>query len=84
MDKESLKAELKRLIIHETQKDLDPATLGDTEPLFGDGTRLGLDSIDGLQISVAVMQKYGKRIQAGGEARRVLKNVQSLADHIAE
>lgn len=83
MDKETLKAELKKLIIHETQKEVDPASLGDDEPLFGDGTRLELDSIDGLQISVAVMQKYGKRIEAGGEARRVLKDVRSLADHIA-
>ena len=50
-------------------------------PLFGDG--LGLDSIDALEIAVAVAQRFGVQLRAEDEAtKRVFANLRSLAQHI--
>jgi acyl carrier protein len=51
-------------------------------PLFGDG--LGLDSIDALEIAVAIAQRYGVQLRAEDEAtKRVFANLRSLAQHVA-
>ena len=84
MDREQLKAELKRLIVVECQKDVDPASIGDTEVIMGAQSRLELDSLDALQISLAVQQKYGKRIEGGNETRQALTSVDTLADFILD
>ncbi len=50
-------------------------------PLFGDG--LGLDSIDALEIAVAIAQRYGVQLRAEDEAtKRVFANLRSLARHV--
>lgn len=50
-------------------------------PLFGDG--LGLDSIDALEIAVAIAQRFGVQLRAEDEAtKRVFASLRSLAQHI--
>jgi acyl carrier protein len=50
-------------------------------PLFGDG--LGLDSIDALEIAVAIAKRYGVQLRAEDEAtKRVFANLRSLARHV--
>ena len=50
-------------------------------PLFGEG--LGLDSIDALEIAVAITQRYGVQLRAEDEAtKRVFANLRSLARHV--
>ena len=50
-------------------------------PLFGDG--MGLDSIDALEIAVAIAQRYGVQLRAEDEAtKKVFTNLRSLARHI--
>jgi acyl carrier protein len=50
-------------------------------PLFGEG--LGLDSIDALEIAVAVAQRYGVQLRAEDEAtKRIFANLRNLAQHI--
>ena len=52
-----LKLEIKRLIIETLGlEDLAPGDIADDVPLFGDG--LGLDSIDALELGVAIRKKY--------------------------
>ncbi|HEY4127587.1 MAG TPA: acyl carrier protein [Gammaproteobacteria bacterium] len=83
MDRDALKLELKQLIIDECQKNhVDPSQIGDDDILIGSSGRLDLDSLDALQIALAVKQKYGKRIDGGKETRAALKSVNSLADFI--
>lgn len=82
MDKAQLKQDLKRMIIQECQKEQRPEDLTDDEVLFGDGGKLELDSIDALQISMAVMQRYGKRIEGNNETRNALRTISTLADFI--
>ena len=82
MDRERLKLELKELIIFECQKDLAPADIKDDAFLFGDPAGLNLDSLDALQIAMAVQRKYGKRIEGNNETRNALASIDVLADYI--
>ena len=59
----------------------DPATLDLSAPLFGDG--LGLDSLDMLEISLVVQQRFGIKLKADDPANhQIFSSMQSLADHI--
>lgn len=82
MDREQLKRELKVLLIEECQKELTPEQIPDDAILIGGRNGLDFDSLDALQISMAIHQRYGKRIQPGNEGRKVLTSVNSLADFI--
>ena len=83
MTLEELRHELKVLIVDACDKDVDPATVTDDEPLFGPEARLQCDSLDALQISMAIKKRYGLRMSDSKETRRVLSDVRSLADHLA-
>lgn len=80
-----MKLELKHLIVSALQlEDLSPEDIGDDEALFGDAG-LGLDSIDALELGVAVRKAYGIRIETvSEEVRRHFANVRSLAAFIRE
>ena len=56
--------------------------LRDDEPLFGEESALDLDSLDGLQISMAIQKHYGIRMADSKEMRRVLTSLITLADYI--
>jgi len=79
-----LKLELKRLIVEECDRDIDPASLADDAPLFGPESPLDLDSLDGLQISMALQQRYGVRIADPKELRRVLTSINDLAAYLGQ
>lgn len=83
---DSLKQTLKQLIIEECDKEdeITLAEFSDDMPLFGNQSALALDSLDALQISMAVQQKYGVRIEGAGLARKVMLSVNTLADYITE
>ncbi len=83
MDRDALKLELKELIVRECQKNhIQPDQIADDDILIGSAGRLDLDSLDALQIALAVKQKYGKRIDVGKETRAALKSINTLADFI--
>jgi acyl carrier protein len=74
--------ELKTLILTAVEKSEPPGGLRDDEPWFGDGARLGLDSLDALQISMAIQKKYGVRMPDSKETRRALVSLTALAEHL--
>ena len=80
-DVDQLKQELKALIVKECDKDVDPATITNEEQLIGGGP-LALDSLDALQICMAVQERYGVRIEDGPKARKALRNIDALAEMI--
>lgn len=83
MEKEALKEQLKGQIIKFLNlTDLTPADIKDDEPLFGDG--LGLDSIDSLELIVLLKKEYGITIKDPKDGRKVLVDVNSMADYILE
>jgi acyl carrier protein len=80
--REALVAELTALILEATEKTLDGAALAADEPIFGSDTRLALDSLDALQLSMALQKRYGIRLTDSKETRRILSCVGNLADHL--
>lgn len=60
-----------------------PGGLQWDEPLFGNDSRLDLDSLDGLQLSVAIQKAYGIRMADSKELRRALASLTVLAHYIA-
>ena len=79
----ALKLRLKQLIVTEAdKKDVAPESIGDDEGLFGPTARLQLDSIDGLQISMALQYQFGIRITDSKELVRLMRSINTLADHL--
>jgi acyl carrier protein len=76
------RAQLKALILEATEKDEPPGGLGDDEPLFGAQSRLDLDSMDALQLSMAVQKAYGVRMPDSKDTRRAFASVAHLAEHL--
>ena len=75
-------AELKRLIVKAVVlEDVEPEDIDSDAPLFIEG--LGLDSIDALELSVAIDREYGVRIEGSDdEKRQIFASVHSLAQYI--
>lgn len=77
---DTLHQELKEFIIETMNlEDITPADIGDDMQLFGD-TGLALDSIDALELVLALKKKYGIVLEANDEkSREHLRSVASLA-----
>jgi acyl carrier protein len=83
VEKEALKEQLKKQIIAFLNlSPLTPDEIKDNEPLFGDG--LGLDSIDSLELIVLLKKEYGITIQDPKQGRKILVDVNTMADYILE
>lgn len=77
-----LELEVKALIIGALKlEDIEPADIDSEEPLFGDG--LGLDSIDALELGVALRKSFGIRIEAvTADVKQHFATVRTLAQFI--
>jgi len=78
----TLKQEIGRLLVENLMLQIAPEALGDQQTLFGPGG-LGLDSVDALQLVVALDKKYGLKIPDPDCARQVLQNITTMADAVA-
>jgi acyl carrier protein len=79
----SLEQEIKELIISSLAlEDITPADIQPQAPLFVDG--LGLDSIDALELGLALQKRYGVTMSAdAAETRKHFASVQALAAFVA-
>lgn len=85
LEPESLELELKKLIINESEKDdFEPEDITDNEPLFGDQSRIQLDSLDALQIVVALQAHFNVRLQGDRMVRKHMMCVKDLAKFVRE
>jgi acyl carrier protein len=76
-----LKLRLKEFIVRTLKlEDLSPDDLVDDAPLFGSG--LDLDSIDALELVVALEKEYHIKITSSEESRQALASVDRLAEFI--
>ncbi len=71
--------DLKQLLIKNCMLRVSPDEIQEDSPLFGPGS-VGLDSIDALQITVAIEQEYGIVINDPEVARRVFSNLRTLKE----
>ena len=78
-----LEHEIKELIISSLElEDVKPGDIGNDQPLFGDG--LGLDSIDALELGLALQKRYGISMSADSEqTRQHFASVSALAAFVA-
>ena len=77
-----LKNEIKTLIIENCELDIDVNDIDDDLPLFERKSELELDSIDALQISIAIQNTYGIAIRDSKEMRRVMQSINTFADFL--
>lgn len=80
---DELERDIRRLIVTALKlEDVTPDDIGVDEPLFGDG--LGLDSIDALELGVAIRKAYGLKIESvTDEIKAHFFSVRSLARYIS-
>ena len=73
---------IKRLIVESLNlEDLQPGQIDPDTPLFGG--ELGLDSIDALEIALAVSKQYGFQLRSDNpDNRAIFASLRSLAEHI--
>ncbi len=78
-----LKEQIKNLMVENLMLQLTPAEIGDDQPLFGPDS-LGLDSVDALQLVVALDKEYGLKIREPAAAKEILQNVNTITQAVAE
>ena len=81
---ENLNLEIKKTIISSLNlEDITPEQISDSDPLFGDG--LGLDSIDALELGIALKKRFGVKFSAESEDnRKHFASVNALAAYITQ
>ncbi len=78
----TLRQEIKQLMVENLMLQITAAEIGDEQSLFGPGS-LGLDSVDALQLVVALDKQYRLKVPNPETARAVLHNVASIAEAVA-
>ena len=81
-DLDQLKAEVKTLLVENLMLQVTADEITDDKPLFGPGG-LGLDSVDALQLVVALEKNYRVKVPDPNAAKQILSSVNSIAAEIA-
>jgi len=79
----AIKQDIKQLMVENLMLQIGPEEIGDDQPLFGPGS-VGLDSVDALQLVVALDKNYGLKIADPEAARQILQSVTTIADTVAK
>jgi len=83
--KDELKTRIKQLIVKQLKLEIDPASIGDDAPLFGDAANgLGLDSIDALELVLGVEKEFGIKVQDEEVGVKAFASVDALYDFIRQ
>lgn len=79
-----LETELKKLILAEADKtdEIDLTEFGDDTVLFGSDSPIALDSLDALQITVALQQHFKVRLEGDRKVRKHMMTVRKLAEFV--
>ena len=78
----TLKQDIKQMMVENLMLQITADEIGDEVALFGPGG-LALDSVDALQLVVALDKKYGLKIPDPDTARQVLQSVNTMTDSVA-
>jgi acyl carrier protein len=76
-DPTELKTQIKRLLVENLMLQSKAEEIADDLPLFGPGS-LGLDSVDALQLVVALDKNYGLKIPDPEAAKKILQSVNTI------
>ena len=75
--------ELKKMVVENGVLKIKPDEIGEGTPLFGPGS-VGLDSLDALQLTVAIEQQFGIVINDAQVARQALQSLGTLRHWLAQ
>jgi acyl carrier protein len=80
----SAERELAQLIVDSLNlEDIDAAAIDPSAPLFGDG--LGLDSIDALELALAISKRYGFQLRSDNpDNRAIFGSLRMLSAHVEQ
>ena len=82
-DPNALKEKVKELMVENLMLQVAAGEIGDEQPLFGPDS-LGLDSVDALQLVVALDKNFGVKIADSAVAKKTLHNVNAMVAAILD
>jgi acyl carrier protein len=80
-DLSELKQRIKTMAVENLMLQTTVAEIADDQPLFGPGS-LGLDSVDALQLVVALDKQFGLKIPDPAAAKEILQSVNTIAEAV--
>jgi acyl carrier protein len=79
----SIETEVAHLLVDILNLEINPADIDPSKPLFRDG--LGLDSIDALEIALAISKQYGFQLRSDDSNNRaIFASLRSLSEYIQQ
>jgi acyl carrier protein len=82
MSRQELASQVKDLIVQRLKLDIEPKTIEDGAPLFGEG--LGLDSIDALELVLGLEQEFHIKVEDEEVGVKAFASVDALCDFIEQ
>ena len=83
MEPGELKARIKDMMVDNLMLKIPASEIGDDQPLFGPGS-LGLDSVDALQLVVALDKNFGLKVTDQAAAKKILHSVNAMAQAVTD
>jgi acyl carrier protein len=80
-EQNALKSEIRKMLVENCMLQIAPEEIKDDQPLFGPES-LGLDSVDALQLVVALDKNYGLKIPDPESAKRILHSITAMAEAV--
>jgi len=80
-DTNALKIRIKSMLVENLMLQVAAVEIADDQPLFGPGS-LGLDSVDALQLVVALDRNFGLKIPDPAAAKEVLQSVATIVSAV--
>ena len=80
-DATQLNQQIKAMMVENLMLQVTAAEIADDQPLFGPGS-LGLDSVDALQLVVALDKNFGLKISDPAAAKEILHSVSRIAEAV--
>jgi acyl carrier protein len=80
-DATQLRQRIKSMMVENLMLQVAVEDIGDDQPLFGPGS-LGLDSVDALQLVVALDKTFALKISDPAQAKEILHSINTMADAV--
>lgn len=80
-DTAALRSEIKKMLVENCMLQIPAEEISDEQALFGPGS-LGLDSVDALQLVVALDKNYGLKVPDPETAKSILHSINSMAEAV--
>jgi len=80
-ERNALRERIKSMMVENLMLQVTAADIADDQPLFGPGS-LGLDSVDALQLVVALDKNFGLKIPDPAAAKEILQNVSTMVSAV--